>query len=151
MISTPYYSPHQPLSLYQNPHSHSLTLTHSLASYDNPDSQWLALQFVTLVSNDNFKFIVSRKAALESGTVKNMLSGPGMWCDVALPTHPLSRPPHPHTHCHTHASTHTCASTPLLATLLGMLLKSHHTRAPRIPFIATHHGVHSHTSNVRRG
>eukprot|EP00035_Acanthoeca_spectabilis_P020895 m.435133 g.435133 ORF g.435133 m.435133 type:complete len:112 (+) comp17815_c0_seq1:41-376(+) len=56
-------------------------------------------QFVTLVSNDDFKFIVSRKAALESGTVKNMLSGPAMFDEEdqnevsfrEIPSHVLER------------------------------------------------------------
>jgi hypothetical protein len=34
-------------------------------------------QFVSLVSSDDFEFIISRKCALESGTIKSMLSGPG--------------------------------------------------------------------------
>lgn len=36
-------------------------------------------QFLTLVSQDDFEFIISRKAALESGTIKSMLSGPGAY------------------------------------------------------------------------
>mmetsp|Transcript_35914 Transcript_35914/g.94148 ORF Transcript_35914/g.94148 Transcript_35914/m.94148 type:complete len:113 (+) Transcript_35914:83-421(+) len=56
-------------------------------------------QFVTLVSKDGFEFIVSRKAALESGTIKNMLSGPATYDEdeqneVAfreIPSHVLER------------------------------------------------------------
>jgi hypothetical protein len=37
-------------------------------------------QFVSLISSDDFEFVISRKCALESGTIKNMLSGPGKSC-----------------------------------------------------------------------
>jgi len=56
-------------------------------------------QFITLVSSDEFEFIVSRKCALESGTIKSMLSGPGAFIagdrnEVAfreIPSHILER------------------------------------------------------------
>jgi len=38
-------------------------------------------QFVSLVSSDEFEFIVSRKCALESGTIQSMLSGPGQFIE----------------------------------------------------------------------
>eukprot|EP00729_Bicosta_minor_P000584 gene584-30143_t len=38
-------------------------------------------QFVSLVSSDDFEFIISRKCALESGTIKSMLSGPGQFVE----------------------------------------------------------------------
>ena len=39
---------------------------------------------VKLVSSDGFEFIIARKCAMASGTIKNMLSSPGRSC------HPLS-------------------------------------------------------------
>jgi hypothetical protein len=35
-------------------------------------------QTVKLISADNFEFIIDRKCALASGTIKNMLSSPGI-------------------------------------------------------------------------
>lgn len=35
--------------------------------------------FVKLVSSDGHEFIIKREHALTSGTIKAMLSGPGMW------------------------------------------------------------------------
>ena len=37
------------------------------------------LQLVTLVSRDGDEFIIERKAAMASGTIKNMLSSPGSY------------------------------------------------------------------------
>ncbi|RKO91969.1 BTB/POZ protein [Blyttiomyces helicus] len=34
---------------------------------------------VKLVSADGFEFVIDRKCAMASGTIKNMLSSPGMW------------------------------------------------------------------------
>ena len=35
------------------------------------------VQIVKLISSDKFEFIIDRKCALASGTIKNMLSSPG--------------------------------------------------------------------------
>jgi transcription elongation factor B subunit 1 len=34
-------------------------------------------EYVKLISSDGFEFIIHREAAMRSGTIKNMLSGPG--------------------------------------------------------------------------
>lgn len=34
-------------------------------------------EYVKLVSSDGFEFVIHREAAVRSGTIKNMLSGPG--------------------------------------------------------------------------
>jgi transcription elongation factor B subunit 1 len=34
-------------------------------------------EYVKLVSSDGFEFIIHREAAIRSGTIKNMLCGPG--------------------------------------------------------------------------
>ncbi|KAI9144982.1 hypothetical protein BKA69DRAFT_1052380 [Paraphysoderma sedebokerense] len=34
---------------------------------------------VKLISSDGFEFIIDRKCAMGSGTIKNMLSGPGVF------------------------------------------------------------------------
>ncbi|KAI8822031.1 BTB/POZ protein [Fimicolochytrium jonesii] len=36
---------------------------------------------VKLVSSDNFEFIIDRKCAMASGTIKNMLSSPGQFTE----------------------------------------------------------------------
>lgn len=36
---------------------------------------------VTLVSSDGFEFVLSRKCAMEAGTIKSMLSGPGQFLE----------------------------------------------------------------------
>lgn len=36
------------------------------------------IQTVKLISSDKFEFIIDRKCALASGTIKNMLSSPGI-------------------------------------------------------------------------
>lgn len=35
-------------------------------------------EYVKLISSDGFEFIIHREAAIRSGTIKNMLSGPGI-------------------------------------------------------------------------
>ena len=47
----------------------SVRLSFLLVSHDQ--------EFVTLVSSDGHEFIISRKCAMEAGTIKSMLSGPG--------------------------------------------------------------------------
>ncbi|KAJ3368770.1 Transcription elongation factor B (SIII), polypeptide 1 (15kDa, elongin C) [Kappamyces sp. JEL0680] len=39
------------------------------------------LQTVKLISSDQFEFIIDRKCALASGTIKNMLSSPGQFSE----------------------------------------------------------------------
>jgi transcription elongation factor B subunit 1 len=34
-------------------------------------------EYVKLISSDGFEFIIHREAAIRSGTIKNMLCGPG--------------------------------------------------------------------------
>lgn len=34
-------------------------------------------EYVKLISGDAFEFVIHREAAMRSGTIKNMLSGPG--------------------------------------------------------------------------
>ena len=41
------------------------------------------VQTVKLISSDKFEFIIDRKCALASGTIKNMLSSPGKKTDVS--------------------------------------------------------------------
>ncbi len=36
-----------------------------------------AAEYVKLISSDEFEFIIDRKCAMASGTIKNMLSSPG--------------------------------------------------------------------------
>lgn len=35
-------------------------------------------EYVKLISSDGFEFVIHREAAIRSGTIKNMLSGPGI-------------------------------------------------------------------------
>lgn len=35
-------------------------------------------EYVKLISSDGFEFIIHREAAIRSGAIKNMLSGPGI-------------------------------------------------------------------------
>lgn len=35
-------------------------------------------EYVKLISSDGFEFIIHREAAIRSGTIKNMLCGPGI-------------------------------------------------------------------------
>jgi hypothetical protein len=35
------------------------------------------VDFVKLISSDGFEFVIDRKCAMASGTIKNMLSSPG--------------------------------------------------------------------------
>jgi hypothetical protein len=39
------------------------------------------IQTVKLISADNMEFIIDRKCALASGTIKNMLSSPGQFSE----------------------------------------------------------------------
>ena len=41
-------------------------------------------QYVRLVSSDGFEFVISRKCAMVSGTIKSMLSGPGVCVCVCV-------------------------------------------------------------------
>lgn len=34
-------------------------------------------EYVKLISSDGFEFVIHREAAIRSGTIKNMISGPG--------------------------------------------------------------------------
>jgi hypothetical protein len=40
------------------------------------------LQTVKLISSDHFEFVIDRKCALASGTIKNMLSSPGQFTEA---------------------------------------------------------------------
>ncbi|KAI9305781.1 BTB/POZ protein [Cunninghamella echinulata] len=40
------------------------------------DSEENQSEYVKLISSDGFEFIIHREAAMRSGTIKNMLSGP---------------------------------------------------------------------------
>jgi transcription elongation factor B subunit 1 len=44
-------------------------------------------EYVKLISSDGFEFIVHREAAIRSGTIKNMLSGPGMFFGYGVVRH----------------------------------------------------------------
>ena len=39
------------------------------------------VDYVTLISSDGFEFIIDRKSAMGSGTIKNMLSSPGQFTE----------------------------------------------------------------------
>lgn len=36
-------------------------------------------EYVKLISSDGFEFVIHREAAIRSGTIKNMLCGPGLF------------------------------------------------------------------------
>lgn len=36
-------------------------------------------EYVKLISSDGFEFVIHREAAIRSGTIKNMLCGPGLY------------------------------------------------------------------------
>lgn len=36
-------------------------------------------EYVKLISSDGFEFVIHREAAVRSGTIKNMLCGPGLF------------------------------------------------------------------------
>lgn len=39
-------------------------------------------EYVKLISSDGFEFVIHREAAVCSGTIKNMLCGPGIHIDM---------------------------------------------------------------------
>lgn len=41
-------------------------------------------EYVKLISSDGFEFVIHREAAIRSGTIKNMLCGPGNWNFIRL-------------------------------------------------------------------
>lgn len=41
--------------------------------------------FVKLISNDDHEFIVSKESVIASGTIRTMLTGPGLWKETAGP------------------------------------------------------------------
>lgn len=45
----------------------------------------LLSKYIKLVSNDGHSFLVSRSAALASGTIRAMLTGPGRWLEQSGP------------------------------------------------------------------
>lgn len=49
--------------------------TTQYGGYTGPEAM-----YVKLISSDDHEFIIKREHALTSGTIKSMLSGPGMFC-----------------------------------------------------------------------
>ena len=45
-------------------------------------TQETTTDYVKLISSDGFEFIVDRKCAMASGTIKNMLSSPGQFTEA---------------------------------------------------------------------
>ncbi|KAL9539385.1 hypothetical protein MBANPS3_010292 [Mucor bainieri] len=47
-------------------------------------------EYVKLISSDGFEFVIHREAAIRSGTIKNMLCGPGLFATRKNPRDPAA-------------------------------------------------------------
>lgn len=51
------------------------------AATDSKTANAVLLDTVKLISGDGFEYIIDRKCAMASGTIKNMLSSPGQFTE----------------------------------------------------------------------